>query len=98
MPCTKSIYVPGRFLVEGDALSRSSFRSVPTENDRILENEGKVFAVGVKNFNITEPKLQKIIVEQNRDKVIDKVIDYTLNMVGRKETLMKKLKIITQQG
>ena len=74
-----AVYVPGRFLVVADELSRN-LKPQKSKEDKALVGEVESYARGgIKNLPVTSKTLLDIKEAQMNDNVLNKVIHYTLN-------------------
>ena len=69
-------YVPGKYMLVSDALSRSDFSGIAPEKSFHEEINIHVIEM-LSNINISGGKLEQITREQNNDATIRKVIEYT---------------------
>ena len=78
----EAVYIPGRFMVVADALSRGCGQGQDA-GDILLENEIGCYTVQeLNNINVSERKLSKILNEQRRDPILREVILATLEGWG----------------
>ena len=80
-----AVYIPGRFMVVADALSRGNF-SENSDGDEDLERDIHCYVLEeFGNIQISEHQFNRLYKEQMKDTIISKVIECTLKGWGEEE-------------